>query len=290
MNQLPSLGFIGLGDMGAPMVKNLLAAGYPLRGFDLSAERMAVCVDAGMVAGQDARDVVVQSDVVLTSLPSSQAFFTVAEREILPNLRAGQIVIDLGTSVATTVQALAGVMAERGVTLLDAPVSGGPGGVERRQLYMFVGGPETVVQRCMPIFTAIGGDERITHCGPVGSGQVIKGVNQLMMGLANAAYLEALSFGVNLGVDAAVLQQALGGSGRWRADLHATASQIANGRGDEVGVKFRELPYFVEASKAAGVPLPLTELLYQFCDKGERVVIDDHRPAPSFWRELTKRP
>ncbi|MCL4859285.1 MAG: NAD(P)-dependent oxidoreductase [Caldilineaceae bacterium] len=290
MNQLPSLGFIGLGDMGAPMVKNLVAAGYAVRGFDLNAERVAAGVAGGMIAGCDTPDVVAQSDMVLTSLPSSQAFFTVAENEILPNLRAGQIVIDLGTSVVPAFRALAEVMAERGVALVDAPVSGGPGGVERRQLYMFVGGSEEVVARCMPILAAIGGDARITHCGPVGSGQIVKGVNQLMMGLGNAAYLEALSFGVNLGVDAAVLQQALGNSGRWRADLHATAGQIVEGRGDEVGVKFRELPYFIEACQAAGLRLPLTELLYRFCDQGERVVIDDHRPAPSFWRELTGRP
>lgn len=290
MNQLPTLGFIGLGAMGEPMVRNLLAAGYTVCGFDLDVDRLAACVEAGMRPRHDVAAVVAACEIVLTSLPSSQAFLTVAENEILLNTRPGQIVIDLGTTMVHEFRALAEEFARQGVDLLDAPVSGGPGGVERRQLYMFLGGPDETVQRCMPIFIAIGGgDERITYCGPVGSGQIVKGVNQLMMGLGNAAYLEALAFGVNAGVDAAVIRQALGNTGRWRVDFHATAGQVVEGHGDEVGVKFRELPYFIEAAKAAGFPLPLTELLYHFCDVGERVVIDDHRPAPSFWRELSKR-
>jgi 3-hydroxyisobutyrate dehydrogenase-like beta-hydroxyacid dehydrogenase len=289
MTQLPTLGFIGLGAMGGPMVRNLLAAGYPVCGFDLDAKRLAACAEAGMISKPDVAAVVAECEVVLTSLPSSQAFLAVAENEILPNARSGQIVIDLGTTMVHKFRLLAEQFAQQGVELLDAPVSGGPGGVERRQLYIFLGGPEETVQRCMPIFVAIGGDERITYCGPVGSGQIVKGVNQLMMGLGNAAYLEALAFGVNAGVDAAVIQQALGNTGRWRVDFNATAGQVAEDHGDEVGVKFRELPYFIEAAKAAGFPLPLTELLYHFCDAGERVVIDDHRPAPSFWRELGKR-
>jgi 2-hydroxy-3-oxopropionate reductase len=289
MNQsLPTLGFLGLGAMGGPMVRNLLQAGYAVCGFDLNSDRLAACAAAGMTPGQDVADVVRHSEIILTSLPSSQTFVTVAETELLPNVRQGQIIIDLGTTILPKFRELAARFAEKGVDLLDAPASGGPGGVERRQLYLFLGGPEEVVQRCMPLFVAIGGPERITYCGPVGCGQIVKGVNQLMMGLGNAAYLEALAFGVNAGVDASVLHKALGNTGRWRVDLSATAAQITDGRGEEVGVKFRELPYFIEAAQAAGFPLPLTELLYGFCDAGERVVIDDNRPAPSFWRELTK--
>lgn len=282
------LGFLGLGAMGGPMVRNLLQAGYAVCGYDLDPARVAACASAGMIAHTDAATVVAESDIILTSLPSSAAFLTVAETELLPRTRAGQIVIDLGTTEVTGFRRLADRFAEQGVTLLDAPASGGPSGVEQRQLYLFLGGPTDMIEHCMPIFVAIGGAERITHCGPVGCGQIVKGVNQLMMGLGNAAYLEALAFGVNAGVDATILQQALGQTGRWRADLNATAGQIAHGDGPNVGVKFRELPYFLEAAQALGFSLPLTAILYQFCASGERLVIDDHRPAPSFWHELTK--
>ncbi len=289
MNQpLPRLGFLGLGAMGGPMVRNLLQAGYHVCGHDLDPARVAACVAAGMLASADMATLVAESDILLTSLPSSSTFFDVAETALLPQIRPGQILVDLGTSEVTQFRRLAERFAERDATLVDAPVSGGPAGVEQRQLYLFLGGPAEVIERCMPLFVAIGGDTRITHCGPVGCGQIVKGVNQLMMGLANAAYLEALAFGVNAGVDAAVLQQALGQAGRWRADLNATAGQIVRGDGPSVGVKFRELPYFLEAAQALGFALPLTDTLYRFCAAGERVVIDDHRPAPSFWHELTK--
>lgn len=286
--QQPTIGFIGLGAMGGPMVRNLVAAGYPVSGFDLDQARLAAAVNAGAQAADMIAGLVAEVDIVMTSLPSSHAFIAVAENELLPHMRPGQTLIDFGTTSIPRTRQLAQAFAANEVDFIDAPVSGGPGGVEQRQLYLFLGGEKAVVDRHMDLFIAIGGPDRITHCGPVGAGQAVKGVNQLMMGLGNAAYLEALAFGVNAGVDAATIQQALGHTGRWRVDLHATAGQIVEGKGEEVGVKFRELPYFLEAAEALGFPLPLTDYLYQICDQGERVVIDDNRPAPSFWRELTQ--
>lgn len=285
---IPTIGVIGLGAMGGPMAHNLIAAGYPVHGFDLDAERLEAAVKIGVQSASDIAALAAEATIILTSLPSSQSFITVAESELLPHMRDGQTLIDFGTTALPKTRELAAAFAIKGVDFIDAPVSGGPGGVEQHQLYIFLGGDAAVIEQHMPLFIAIGGPDRITHCGPVGAGQAVKGVNQLMMGLGNAAYLEAISFGVNAGVDVAVIQQALGHTGRWRVDLHGTAGQITQGNGEEVGVKFRELPYFLEAAAASGFPLPLTEHLYNVCDEGERVVIDDNRPAPSFWRELTK--
>ena len=166
------------------------------------------------------------------------------------------------------------------------PVSGGPGGAESACLYMFAGGPETTVNQCRPILEAIGGPDQITYCGPSGCGQVVKGVNQLMMGVVNAAYLEAISFGINAGVDVETIEHAIGHAGRRRKDFSDTAQRIIQGKGQEVGVKFRELPYFLREASENGFVLPLTRTLYDFCDAGQRMVIDDNRPAPSFWHEL----
>jgi 3-hydroxyisobutyrate dehydrogenase-like beta-hydroxyacid dehydrogenase len=141
----------------------------------------------------------------------------------------------------------------------------------------------------MPILQTVGGSDRITYCGPSGCGQVVKGVNQLMMGLVDAAYLEAISFGVNSGVDIETIQQAIGTEGRWRGDFNRTAARIADGNGNTVGVKFRELPYFLQAAEEAGFELPITQIVRAFCEKGEKVAIDDHRDAPSYWHELTRR-
>lgn len=286
MNELSTVGFIGLGAMGGAMARNLLAAGYPLIGYDLKAELAGAIADAGGRVAATVAELVEGCDVIATSLPSSQGWVTVAEREILPHTRLGQIVIDFGTVTPPETRRLAALFAEKGATLLDAPVSGGPGGAQQASLYCFLGGDRAVAERILPLLHTVAGTEKITYCGPAGNGQVVKGVNQLMMGLADAAYLEALSFGVNSGVDAAVIEQALGNTGRWRADIHRTAQRIVAGEGENVGVKFRELPYFLNAAAEAGFELPITERLHAFCDAGERVVIDDNRPAPSFWREL----
>jgi len=286
--ELATIGFIGLGAMGGPMVRNLIAAGYPVYGLDLDQERLAHAVAAGAQPATDIADLVTKASIIMTSLPSSHAFVTLAEQELLPRMHTGQTLIDFGTTSIPQTRHLAAQFATNAVDFIDAPLSGGPGGVERKELYIFIGGEWPVVERLHALFVAIGGADRITYCGTAGAGQAVKGVNQLMMGLGNAAYLEAIAFGVNAGVDAGVIQQALGKTGRWRVDLHATAGQVAKGTGDHVGVKFRELPYFLEAAAALGFPLPLTEHLYNFCDEGERVVVDDNRPAPSFWQELTK--
>ena len=290
----PSLGFLGLGAMGGPMARHLLAAGYPLVAYDRNAERLRAAVAAGAVAADDTvppggvADVVARSEVVCLSLPSSEAVVEVFKDEIMP--RAGQVFIDFGTTAPPETRRIAAELAGRGAALIDAPVSGGPGGAERARLRMFVGGDAEAVERCRPILETVGGSEGLTYCGPSGAGQVVKGVNQLAMGLGAAAYLEAVAFGVRAGVGPEIIATAVGDPDeRWRAIVLQMAEAAAKGTAEQVGVKFRELPYFLREAREGNFPLPLTETLYGFCDGGERVVVDDNRPAPSFWHELMVR-
>lgn len=285
------IGFLGLGAMGAPMVRNLLEAGYEVVAYDPNPERLSACASFGAVPARNEAEVVSRTDVVLTSLPSSEAFVEVAEGHLLPNCRPGQVFIDLGTTAPPETRRLAAAFEAKGAVLLDAPVSGGPQGVETRSLRIFAAGDKEVFERCRPILEALGGPDWITYCGPSGSGQVVKGVNQLAMGLSAAAYLEAVAFGVMAGVDPGVIRRAVGGSGgagNWREYLDIVAKAVEEGNGKHIGVKFRELPYFLREAEEKGFELPLTRVLYSFCDAGERVVVDDNRPAPSLWYELTK--
>lgn len=268
------------------MVHNLLAAGYPVLAYDLDLERMGACVKAGAVGADSAQELTDHCSVLLTSLPSSESFVRLAEETLLPRARPGQLFIDLGTVIPAETRRLASRFAEKGASLVDAPCSGGPGGVRSRSLRIFVGGDEAAVSRSRPVLEALGGPSHLTMCGPSGSGQVVKGVNQLAMGLGAAAYLEAVAFGIRLGVEPSVIETAVGGEGPWREYLGAIAAQAGAGKAEEVGVKFRELPYYLREAELGGFALPLTEILHRFCDTGERVVIDDHRPAPSFWHEL----
>ena len=287
----PRLGFIGLGAMGGPMARNLMRAGYPLAAFDIDAERLAACVAAGAAAAENAEDAVRRADVVLTSLRSSAIFVEVAEQALVPSARAGQVFIDLGTTEAAQTRRLAAAFAARGAALLDAPVSGGPGGSASGTLRMFVGGDRAVADRLQPLLEVLGDPARIVYCGPSGCGQIVKGVNQLAMGLADAAYLEAIALGVRAGIDPEAIRVGVGGDDDWRGHFASLAKRVADGRGESVVVKFPELPYFLSEAAEQHVLLPLTRALYEFCTAGDVSFRDNMgRPTVSFWRELLTRP
>ena len=283
-----ALGFIGLGRMGAGMALNLARAGYPMTVFDLDAAKLADCLAAGAAAAGSAADVVARSEVVLTSLPSSTVFVHVAEAALVPGARESQVFVDMGTTEAPETRRLSAALAEKGATLLDAPVSGGPRGVAERTLHVFVGGNPVVYEQCRPILADLGADpQRTAWCGPSGCGQAVKGVNQLAMGLASAAYLEAVAFGVRAGADLEAIAQSVGGDEDFRRRVADLARRAAAGSANDVLIKFPELPYFLREARERGFAMPLTEALLAFCDRGQRDWTDNmNRPRVAFWHEL----
>ena len=287
--QLPRIGFIGLGNMGGRMAKNLHNAGYPLIGYDIDAAKCTALAATGATAGQDTTEVVKNSDVIMTSLRSSDIFSNVAEQHLIPNARDGHVFIDLGTTEVEKTRNIAMAFAERSATLIDAPVSGGPQGSETGTLRIFVGGEEGAVKKCRPILEVLGEPKYVVYCGPSGSGQIVKGVNQLAMGLGDAAFMEAMAFGVCAGVDPTAIREAVGMGDGWRGQFDRIAKRIIDGEGGTLVIKYPELPYFLAAAEAAGFEIPLTEALYEFCKKANYEMFDNmNRPSRSFWRTLTK--
>ena len=287
--ELPTIGFIGLGNMGGRMAKNLHNAGYPLIGYDIDAAKCTTLAATGATAGKGTAEVVKHSDVIMTSLRSSDVFCSVAEQHFIPNAREGHVFIDLGTTMVEKTRELATAFAEKGATLIDAPVSGGPHGSETGTLRIFVGGDAAVVEECRPILEVLGEPKYVVYCGSSGSGQIVKGVNQLAMGLADAAFMEAMAFGVCAGVDPKAIREAVGMGEGWRGQFDRIAKRIIGGEGKGLVVKYPELPYFLAAAEAAGFEIPLTEALYEFCKNGNYEMFDNmNRPSRSFWRTLTK--
>ena len=287
--ELPTIGFIGLGNMGGRMAKNLHNAGYPLIGYDIDAAKCEALAATGATAGKGTAEVVSNSDVIMTSLRSSDVFCRVAAQHFIPNARDGHVFIDLGTTEVEQTRELATTFAEKGATLIDAPVSGGPHGSETGTLRIFVGGDAVVVEQCRPILEVLGEPKYVVYCGPSGTGQIVKGVNQLAMGLADAAFMEAMAFGVCAGVDPNAVREAVGMGEGWRGQFDSIAKRIIDGEGKTLVVKYPELPYFLAAAKAAGFEIPLTEALYEFCKNGNYEMFDNmNRPSRSFWRTLTK--
>jgi 3-hydroxyisobutyrate dehydrogenase-like beta-hydroxyacid dehydrogenase len=278
-------GLIGLGFMGSNFARRVLAAGQPLMVRDVVTERAAALQQAGAKVAASTAELLAACEVVLMSLPNSEVAVTVLETELLPAARLGQVFVDLGTTRVHDTRRLAAALAEKGAHLLDAPVSGSP----KEPVYMFVGGADAAFAQARPVLEIIASPAHLTHAGGSGAGQILKGVNQLAMGLVGAAWLETISFAVRQGVEAAVVQKAVGGGGGFRAVLAAEAQRIIDRRGEEQDCKQAELAYFLDAAQAAGIALPLTAALQAFTDGDKRWRDNMNRPYESFWHRLGEK-
>lgn len=290
-----SLGFLGLGAMGGGSASCLARAGLRLTAYDPLPERLGALVAMGAVAGADEKTVMDAADIVFLSMPFPDVLHEVVEAKVEPFVRSGQVIVDLSTTPVDMTRDLCRRFASKQAVWIDAPVSGGPDGAAQGTLRVFVGGEQAVAARLRPLFEVIGDSRYVVYCGESGLGQVTKAVNQLVMGLVTAGCLEALSFGVRSGVSAEVLINAIGGDNGCRREFATVARRVAAGEGEYVHIKFGQYDEFLGHARAQGFPTPITDALYAFCDKGERLVFElprherTGRKAPSFWHELGSR-
>jgi 3-hydroxyisobutyrate dehydrogenase len=209
------IGFIGLGTMGASMASNLQKAGYDLVINDIRADAGAAHLAAGAEWADTPRAVGSAADVVFTSLPGPPEVEAVAS-ELLEGLSAGKVYFDLSTSSPTLARRLHASYRERGIDLLDAPVSGGPAGAKSGKLAIWVGGEEGVFQKHRAVLEAIG--DQVIYVGPIGAGCVTKLVHNCAGYTIQAALAEVFTLGVKAGVDPLALWQSVrqGAVGRKR--------------------------------------------------------------------------
>lgn len=203
------VGFIGLGLMGRPMALNLLKAGHELSVWSRRNESMTPLVQAGATACSSAAEVASRSEVVISMVADAPDVEQVAlgPNGVADGAQAGLILVDMSTIAPAAAQSIAGRMAERGVTMLDAPVSGGEVGAIDGTLTIMVGGDEVDFRKVKPLFEAMG--KTVSLIGTTGAGQVAKACNQILTGVGVAAVAEALNFAQKSGVDAARVRDAL---------------------------------------------------------------------------------
>jgi 3-hydroxyisobutyrate dehydrogenase len=283
-----SIGLIGLGTMGIGMARNLLTNYAKVNVHDLNEARVAELAALGASAPGSNQGVMQAADTVVLSLPNSEVAVHVMENDLLAVARNGQVIIDTSTVIPSEIRRLSAAFAAKGVALLDSPVSGGAAGAESGILHIFTGGDRFAFEQCLPILECLGKKQHITYGGASGNGQILKSVNQMIMGLTNAAYLESLAFGVLAGIDAETVRQAMSGDQVWRKQFCAIADRVIAGNGIDIGVKFGQFPYFLQEAEEKGFELPLSKSLFDFCDSGERVVMEVNRLSPSFWKELSR--
>src|SRR5260221_6316162 len=205
------IGFIGLGVMGRPMAKHLVAKGHRVVVHSRSRAPVDELVAAGATAAPSSAEVARQSAIVITMLPdtSDVELALTAPDGVIAGIQRDAVVIDMSSISPVATRRLASLVAAAGGTMLDAPVSGGEIGAINAALSIMVGGDETAFNRARPIFEKMGNAERIVHIGPSGAGQVCKICNQIAIGGALAGVSEAFALAKKAGVDAARVRQAL---------------------------------------------------------------------------------
>ncbi len=205
------VGFVGLGLMGRPMALNLLKAGHAVHVWARRAESMQPLVDAGAVACASAADLAHRVDAVVTIVADAPDVEQVAlgPAGIAEGARPGLVMIDMSTIAPAAAKDLAARLAQKGVTMLDAPVSGGEAGAIAGSLTIMVGGDASAFDRVRPLFEAMG--RSITHIGDSGAGQVAKACNQVLTGVGVASVAEAMNFARHSGVDPSAVRDVLTG-------------------------------------------------------------------------------
>jgi 3-hydroxyisobutyrate dehydrogenase len=202
---MATIGFIGLGNMGAPMAANLVKAGHKVTGFDLVREAVEALEAKGGSAAASAIAAAAAAEIVITMLPAGPQVRSVylGEDGLLSHARKDTLLIDCSTIDVETARAVAASAAQAGFDMIDAPVSGGVGGAEAATLTFMVGGAEAAFARAQPVLAAMG--RTIVHAGPAGNGQAAKICNNMILGVSMIAVCEAFSMAEKLGLPAQTL-------------------------------------------------------------------------------------
>jgi 2-hydroxy-3-oxopropionate reductase len=253
------VGFIGLGVMGAPMARHLLSAGFPLTVHSRSAPPVEALVAEGASWASKPIDVARASDVIVTMLPDTPdvELVLLGADGVADGAAEGSLVIDMSTIDPIATRSYAERFAEGGVSMLDAPVSGGQVGAEGGTLSIMVGGPDDAFERALPVFEAMG--STIVHVGPAGAGQVTKACNQLVIASAVEAVGEAFVLAVRAGVDPTKVREALLGGFAGSKVLEMHGQRMLDGAfepGFRSALMAKDGRIVVKAAGRLGAPIP----------------------------------
>jgi len=260
------IGVIGLGVMGRPMARNLLAAGHPVVVANRSPGKVEELAAQGATPAEGPADLAARCDVVLTCLPDAPDVEAVVlgDDGVLAHLRPGGVLIDTSTVRPATARTVAAAAASAGVHAVDAPVSGGEQGAIDGTLSIMAGGDEAAVAAARPVLEVIGA--RVTHTGPPGAGQTVKAVNQLLVAGTLGVVAEAVVLLEACDLDVATALEALGGGLAGSAILDAKGPMMAERRfvpGFRADLHHKDLGIALETAREQGVAVPLTGLTTQ---------------------------
>lgn len=266
-----TIGFVGLGNMGAPMSANLVAAGYRVRGFDLAADVRQAAAERGVEIADSAAATADGADFLITMLPNGAIVRDVLTGPdgVLERLPAGALVIDSSSIDVATTRDLHAAAAAKGLRFLDAPVSGGVSGAAAGTLTFMIGGSEAAVAAAQPLLAVLG--SKLVHLGGPGNGQAAKVCNQLVVAASTAAVAEAFVLADRLGVEAKALYEVISGSSGncWALHNFTPWPGVVDGSAADNGYRPRfaarlmnkDLHLALDAAHGAGQELALASLV-----------------------------
>ncbi len=260
-----TIGFIGLGIMGRPMAKHLMAAGYKLVCYDIAPEAIKALVDQGAEAARSSRETAACADIVISMVPDSPDVERVylADDGVLAGARPGTLLLDMSTISPVTAIEVAKAAAEKGCPMLDAPVSGGEVGAQEARLSIMVGGDQETFDRAKPIFDLLGTP---TLCGPSGAGQTVKACNQIQVALNFIGMAEALVLGAKAGVEPETIIKVLSAGYAQTRVMDVRGPRIVKGDyapGFRSRFHYKDLNIIRETARAYGASLPASALAHE---------------------------
>lgn len=287
------IGFIGLGQMGAPMVRNLARAGFRLALLDA---RPGAAAALGLHAElpADAAALGARCRVAVTMLPDGAVVREVVlgERGLVAGLAPGSVVIDMSSSSPMGTRALGEALAERGISLVDAPVSGGVKRAVDGSLAIMAGGEPAVIARCRPVLAAMG--RQIFATGPLGSGHAMKALNNYVSAAGLAAAAEAVLAGSRFGLDPQTIVGVLNASTGKNNSTENKFPQFILPRtfasGFSLGLMVKDLRTALDVAHATGTPAPLAESVVAAWADAERLLGPgaDHTAVVQYWEALAE--
>lgn len=285
------IGFIGLGIMGKPMSKNLLKAGYELVVCDINAAAVEEVVAAGAQAAATPKEVAAQTDIIITMLPNSPHVKQVVlgENGVAEGARPGAILVDMSSIAPLVSREVASKLADKGIEMLDAPVSGGEPKAIEGTLSVMCGGKQSVFDTCYPILKAMAASVVLT--GEIGAGNVTKLANQIVVALNIAAMSEALVLATKAGVEPELVYKAIRGGLAGSTVLDAKAPLVMDRKfnpGFRINLHIKDLNNVLETSHEVGAPLPLTAAVMEMMQalKVDNMGDADHGALIRYYEKL----
>ena len=274
---MEKIGFVGLGIMGKPMAKNLIKAGYNLTFYARRPEIIEEMEGLGATAAGSSKAVAEATDIIITIVTADPEVQEVilGPAGVLEGTSEGDLIVDMSTISPLTIRAVSEEAEKLGVHVMDAPVSGGDTGAIAGTLTIIAGGEPTDFERCRGIFTAMGNEENVFHVGPVGVGQTVKIINQLIGGINMASIAEGFVLGIQAGADPEMMRKVIGVSSgnstlfQMRVEDFLMKNQYQPGF--MLNLMKKDMAIAVDLGKALNVPVPLGAAAYQMYAAASRL-------------------